>query len=134
MPVEDEALSTLLLVDDEPAVLSSLKRLLRREGYRVLTAGSGEEALALLAEHEVGVILADQRMPGMSGTEVLARARQMHPKAVRMVLSGYTDVDSLTEAVNRSELFRILLKPWEEAELLEAIRQGFRSYDRAAQL
>ncbi len=133
VPVEDEALSTLLLVDDEPAVLSSLKRLLRREGYRVLTAGSGEEALALLAEHEVGVILADQRMPGMSGTEVLARARQMHPKAVRMVLSGYTDVDSLTEAVNRSELFRILLKPWEEAELLEAIRQGFRSYDRAAQ-
>jgi diguanylate cyclase (GGDEF)-like protein len=132
VPVHDEALSTLLLVDDEPSVLSALRRLLRREGYRVLTAASGEEALALLAEHEVGVIIADQRMPGMSGTEVLSRARRMHPKAVRMVLSGYTDVDSLTDAVNRSELFRILLKPWDEAELLGAIRQAFRSYHRSA--
>ncbi|MDX5410762.1 MAG: response regulator, partial [Thauera sp.] len=104
-----------------------------REGYRVLTAASGEEALALLAEHEVGVILADQRMPGMSGTEVLARARQMYPKAVRMVLAGNTGVDSITEAVNRGELFRILLKPWDETELLDAIRQAFRSYDRAVQ-
>ena len=128
VPVEAEDTATLLLVDDEPGVLAALKRLLRRENYRVLAAESGEAGLALLAEHEVGVILTDQRMPGMSGTEFLARARAMHPRAVRMVLSGYTGLDSVTEAVNRGEVFRFLTKPWDEAELLDAIRAAFRHY------
>jgi diguanylate cyclase (GGDEF)-like protein len=133
IPVEHEALSTLLLVDDEPAILSALTRLLRRENYRILTAASGEEALALLAEHEVGVIVTDQRMPGMSGTELLARARTMHPKAVRIVLSGYTGLDSLTEAINRGEVYKFLTKPWEDAELLDAVRDAFRHYGNTAQ-
>ncbi len=128
VPVDNEAQSTLLLVDDEANVLSAVKRLLRRENYRILTATSGEEALALLAEHDVGVILTDQRMPGMSGTELLARARVMHPKAVRMVLSGYTGLESLTDAINRGEIFRFLTKPWEEVDLLDAIREAFRHY------
>jgi CheY-like chemotaxis protein len=126
--VADSALSTLLLVDDEPSVLSSLKRLLRRENYRILAADSGEAALKLLAENEVGVILTDQRMPGMTGTELLARARAMHPRAVRMVLSGYTGLDSITEAINRGEIFKFLTKPWDEMELLDAIREAFRHY------
>jgi diguanylate cyclase (GGDEF)-like protein len=126
--VTGEQAATLLLVDDEPNVLSALKRVLRRDHYRILTASGGEEALALLAEHEVGVILTDQRMPGMTGTELLARVRTLHPRAVRMVLSGYTGLDSLTEAINRGEIFRFLTKPWDEAELLEAIREGFRCY------
>jgi diguanylate cyclase (GGDEF)-like protein len=128
VPVDVEGKSTLLLVDDEPGVLAALKRLLRRENYNVLTADSGEAGLALLAEHEVGVILTDQRMPGMNGTEFLARARTMHPHAVRMVLSGYTGLESVTEAVNRGEVFRFLTKPWDEVELLDAIRAAFRHY------
>jgi diguanylate cyclase (GGDEF)-like protein len=128
IPCESEAMSTLLLVDDEVGILASLKRLLRRENYRILTASSSEEALALLAEHEIGVVIIDQRMPGMSGTELLARARTMHPKTVRMVLSGYTAVDSLTEAINRGEIYKLLTKPWDDAELLQAVRDAFCHY------
>jgi len=119
---------TLLLVDDEPSVLSSLKRLLRRENYDILIANSGEEALALLAEHEVGVILTDQRMPGMSGSELLARVRKIHPRTVRMVLSGYTGLDSLTEAINLGEIYKFITKPWEEVELVSTLRDAFRHY------
>lgn len=120
--------ATLLLVDDEPSVLSSLKRLLRRENYNILTANSGEGALALLAEHEVRVILTDQRMPGMSGSELLARVRKMHPRTVRMVLSGYTGLDSLTEAINLGEIYKFIAKPWDEADLIGAVRDAFRHY------
>ena len=128
IPLDNEALNTLLLVDDEPSVVSSLKRVLRRENYRILNAGNGDEALALLAQHPVGVILCDQRMRGMSGTELLARARTLHPKAIRMVLSGYTGLDSLTEAINRGEISRFLTKPWRDEEVLEAVRDAFRRY------
>ncbi len=128
IPVESEAFTTLLLVDDERNVLASLNRVFRRENYHILTATSGEEALSLLALHSVGVILADQRMPGMSGTELLARVRTMHPKAIRMVLSGYTGLESLTDAINRGEISRFLAKPWNENELLEAVREAFRRY------
>ena len=128
---DNEPISTLLLVDDEPSVLSSLKRLLRRENYHILTANSGEEALALLAEHEVGVILTDQRMPGMSGSELLAQVRKMHPKTVRIVLSGYTGLDSLTEAINLGEIYKFITKPWEDAELIGTVRDAFRHYAEA---
>ncbi len=128
IPVDNEGLSTLLLVDDEPGILSSLSRLLRRENYRILTASTCEEALRQLAEHQVGVIIIDQRMPGMSGTELLARARAMHPKTVRMVLSGYTALDSLTEAINRGEIYKFLTKPWDDAEMIHTVRDAFRHY------
>ena len=131
IPVDNEAMSTLLLVDDEPGILASLSRLLRRENYRILTAASCEEALQQLAEHQVGVIIIDQRMPGMSGTELLARARSMHPKTVRMVLSGYTAVDSLTDAINRGEIYKLLTKPWDDAELLQTVRDAFRHYSES---
>ncbi|MEX8519733.1 MAG: EAL domain-containing protein [Leptothrix sp. (in: b-proteobacteria)] len=130
--LDNTAMSTLLLVDDDPAILASLKRLLQREHYVLLTAASGEDALALLAEHQVGVILTDQRMPGMTGTEFLARARVMHPDTVRMVLSSNTGLDSLTEAINRGEIFRFLTKPWNESDLLETIREAFRHYSNSA--
>lgn len=131
IPSDDLGSSTLLLVDDEPNILSSLKRLLRRENYQILSAGSGEEALLLLAQHQVGVIVTDQRMPGMSGTELLAKVRTMHPKAVRVILSGYTGLDSLTEAINRGEIYKFITKPCDEAEFLETIRQAFRHYGKA---
>jgi diguanylate cyclase (GGDEF)-like protein len=126
--LDDDARNTMLLVDDETSILAALQRVLRRENYRILTATSGDEALALLAEHEVGVILTDQRMPGMNGTELLAQVRRMHPRTVRLVLSGYTGLDVLTEAINRGEIYKFLTKPWEEAELTAAIREAFRHY------
>ncbi|MFZ6722614.1 EAL domain-containing protein [Undibacterium sp. Ji49W] len=118
----------LLLVDDEAGILSSLSRLFRRENYHILVASGAEEALALLALHPVGVILTDQRMPGMTGTELLARARKLYPRTVRMILSGYTGLDSLTEAINRGEIYKFLTKPWDDQDLLEAVRDGFRRY------
>ena len=128
IPVDNEAFATLLLVDDEPNVLSSLKRVFRRENYHILTATSGVEALSLLAQHPVGVVLTDQRMPGMSGTELLSSIRAMHPKAIRMVLSGYTGLESLTDAINQGEIYKFITKPWKDQELIEAVREAFRRY------
>ncbi|MFZ2306319.1 MAG: EAL domain-containing protein [Rhodoferax sp.] len=132
LPQDDQALSTLLLVDDEPSILSALSRVLRRENYHILTATSCDEALAALAQHPVGVILSDQRMPDLSGTELLARARSLYPKTVRMVLSGYTGLDSLTDAINRGEIYRFITKPWDDQQLLETIRGAFRHYAELA--
>ena len=117
---------TLLLVDDEPSILSALKRLFRREGYTVLTAESGMAGLELMASHPVDVVISDGRMPGMTGADFLGRARQLHPDTLRIVLSGYTDLNAVTNAVNRGELFRFLLKPWNDIELLDTVREAFR--------
>jgi len=120
---------TLLLVDDEPAILSALKRLLRRENMQVLTANSGAEGLEMLASHGVGVVISDARMPEMDGAEFLGKVRQMYPDTVRIILSGYTDLKAVTSAVNRGELFKFLTKPWDDVELLDTIREAFRVYE-----
>ena len=116
---------TLLVVDDEENVLNSLRRLLRSEGYHVLTAGSGNEALELLAGNEVGVVLSDERMPGMSGTELLRRVRTMYPTVMRIVLSGYADVTTITDAINKGEIYKYVTKPWDNDELLALLREAF---------
>lgn len=121
---------TLLLLDDEENVLRSLVRLFRRDGYHVLTAGSVHEAFDLLASNPVQVIVSDQRMPGMSGTEFLDRVHKLYPDTVRMVLSGYTDVASITEAINRGAIYRFLTKPWNDDELREHIQTAFRAHER----
>jgi PAS domain S-box-containing protein/diguanylate cyclase (GGDEF)-like protein len=120
---------TLLYVDDEVNLLAAVRRQMRHTGYRMLVASSAEEAFEILARTEVGVILCDQRMRGMSGTEFLSRVKQMHPDAVRMVLSGYTDLQSVTEAVNRGAIFKFLTKPWVEEELAAAVRDGFAEFE-----
>lgn len=120
---------TLLLVDDEPAILSSLKRLFRREGYRLLSAGGGAEALELLASVDVGVVISDARMPEMSGSEFLGRVRELHPDTVRIMLSGYTDLKAVTSAVNRGEIFRFLTKPWDDDDLIGTVRDAFHHHE-----
>ncbi len=119
----------LLLLDDEPAILSSLERLLWREGYPILTATSAQQGLELMANHEVGVVMSDQRMPRVCGTEFLAKAREMHPDTIRIILSGYADLKAVTEVVNRGEIYKFLEKPWENAALLETLREAFRHYE-----
>lgn len=119
----------LLLVDDEVNVLSALKRLLRHDGYHILTATSAEEGLQLLAKHPVGVLLSDQRMPGMSGIDLLSRVKVMYPKVIRMILSGYTDVNSITEAINSGEIYKFITKPWEDEPLREVLKEAFMNYE-----
>jgi FixJ family two-component response regulator len=120
---------TVLFVDDEPSVLSTLRRLCRRERYRVVTAGSGLEALSLLAQNPAQVILSDYRMPGMTGVEFLARAKELAPDSIRMILSGFADTQAVVEAINKGEVYRFLAKPWDDRELLATIQQGFEHHE-----
>ncbi|MBI2397842.1 MAG: EAL domain-containing protein [Xanthomonadales bacterium] len=117
---------TLLLLDDEDNIRRALVRLLRRDGYRILEAARAEDAFELLANHEVQVVISDQRMPAMSGTEFLSRVKAMYPKTVRMVLSGFTDLSSVTAAINRGEVYKYLTKPWEDEDLRANVLDAFR--------
>jgi len=108
---------TLLIVDDEPSILSSLRRVLRREGYKLLMAASGEEALETLGREQVDLLLTDGRMPGMSGIELAKKVKASYPDAIRIILSGYTDVGELAGAINEGEVYRFILKPWNDEEL-----------------
>lgn len=120
---------TLLLVDDEQNVLRSLVRLFRRDGYRILAAGNVRDAFGLLATNDVQVILSDQRMSEMDGTEFLGRVKMLYPDTIRLVLSGYTDLATVTDAINRGAIYRFLTKPWDDNKLREHIRQAFGTYD-----
>nr|WP_307727345.1 EAL domain-containing protein [Telluria mixta] len=122
----DEQVRTLLLVDDDPGVSAALRRLLRRQGYRVLYAASGEEGLSLLALNDVQVVISDQRMPGMMGIEFLSRVKHIHPKIIRIMLSGYTAVDAIIEATNSGAVFRFHAKPWDDEALCASIADAFR--------
>ena len=122
----EELTRTLLLVDDEDNILKALIRTLRRDGYRILTARTVDDALDVLARHDVQVIVSDQRMPGTSGTEFLGKVKEMYPHTVRMILSGYTDLVTVTDAVNRGAVYKFLTKPWSDEELRAHIHQAFR--------
>jgi len=117
---------TLLLVDDEENIVSALRRLLRRDGYTIVTASGGEEGLKRLAEQEIDVIVSDQRMPGMTGVEFLNRAKALYPNTVRMVLSGYTELQSIIDAVNEGAIYKFLTKPWDDERLRSHIAEAFR--------
>lgn len=120
---------TVLVVDDEPNVLSCLRRLLRTTDMRVLTTTSIQEGFNLMAAHQVGVVVCDQRMPEMTGTEFLRRVRELHPGVVRIVLSGYTDLNSVIDAVNRGAIYKFMTKPWEDDALIESLQEAFRLYE-----
>jgi response regulator RpfG family c-di-GMP phosphodiesterase len=120
---------TVLFVDDEDNILRSLKRLLRKEGYRLLTATSGVDGLEMLNEHDVHLVVTDQRMPGMSGTDFLAKVKEKYPEVIRIVLSGYTEVDSITESINKGHIYKFMLKPWNDQNLKLEIKQALEQYD-----
>jgi EAL domain-containing protein (putative c-di-GMP-specific phosphodiesterase class I)/ActR/RegA family two-component response regulator len=120
---------TLLLVDDEENVLRALQRVFRRDGYRVLAASRVSEAFELLASNDVQVIVSDQRMNDVSGTEFLGRVKELYPRTVRLILSGYTDLATVTEAINKGAIYRFLTKPWDEEDLRHHIREAFRTWE-----
>ena len=125
---DDRNMQTLLVVDDDVNVLQSLHRLFRRDNYRVLTAASPAEAFDLLAMHPVQVILCDQRMPVMNGTEFLSKVKEMYPDTIRIILSGDTGVETVLDSINRGAIYRFYTKPWHDAELRDNVRLAFREY------
>ncbi len=119
----------LLVVDDEADVCDSVYDLLRRE-FRVLKANSAEEGIRLMQSEEVHIIMTDQRMPAITGVELLATVKAKNPKAVRMLFTGYADLDSIVAAINQGHVYQFLKKPWRPEELQEAVRQAAAEYDR----
>lgn len=120
----------LLLVDDDKNNLRALQRVLRHEGYDIQTATSPERGLEILANTRASVIVSEQRMPGMNGAEFLSRVKKLYPETVRIVLSGFTDLATVTAAVNEGAIYKFLTKPWEDDALREDIRQAFHRYEQ----
>jgi response regulator RpfG family c-di-GMP phosphodiesterase len=115
---------TVLCVDDEPNILSSLRRLFRGAGYRILLAGDAEEALEKLAEEPVDLVLSDMRMPGASGAQLLEQVHLRWPGVLRLLLTGQSDMASTIAAINRGAIYRYITKPWSDEDLLLTVRQA----------
>lgn len=121
---KDSVTSTLLFVDDEQNILSSLKRLFRSTGHNILTAISGAEALVILEKEEVDLIVSDMRMPGMDGAMLLAQVASNYPDVVRILLTGYADMDSTIRAVNEGHIYRYISKPWEDNDIKITVQKA----------
>lgn len=115
---------TVLCVDDEPNILAALRRVLRMDGLRVLTAGGAAQALELLAAEPVDLVLSDMRMPGIDGAQLLEQVHARWPSTVRVLLTGQADLTSAMAAINRGRIFRYLTKPWNDDELRATLAQG----------
>lgn len=118
----------IMLVDDEPANLRILERLFRAE-YNVVTAESGAEALELLAQHDIALVVSDQRMPVMTGIDFLKKAAEMRPNMVRIILTGYTDVNALVEAINSGVVYKYATKPWVNEDLRQTVKRAIQHYE-----
>jgi len=116
---------TVLIVDDEENILSALQRALRRENFTLLTAGEPAEALGILQQTHVDVVVSDHLMPNMSGLEFLKEVRAVYPNVVRIMLTGHAEMSTAMEAINEGEIFRFLTKPWEDTELKVALHLAF---------
>jgi len=127
-PAGDVHLYGILIVDDEEAILESLEFTLGEE-YRVYTAQTGEDGLAILEREEIALVISDQVMPGMSGVEFLEKVIERNPRTVRMMLTGYTDVTALVQAINEGQIYRYIAKPWEPDELRLNIRRALEAYE-----
>ncbi|MBM4333745.1 MAG: response regulator [Deltaproteobacteria bacterium] len=125
----NERKHTILLVDDEENILNAIKRLLRKENYEILTASSVNKALKLLEENQVHLIVSDQRMPEISGTDFLATVKENYPDVIRIILTGYMDVDAISESVNKGQTYKFLLKPWDDQTFKLEIKQALDYYD-----
>ena len=122
----------ILIVDDEPNVCDSVHDLLRRE-FRVLKAHSAQEGYRIMQEEEVHIVMSDQRMPQITGVELLAKVRSHYPHAVRMLFTGFADLESIIAAINQGHIYGFLKKPWQPEELEAAVRQAAAEYDRLTQ-
>ncbi|MFI5457699.1 MAG: response regulator [Isosphaerales bacterium] len=119
----------LLIVDDEPHVCDSVHDLLRRE-FRVLKANSAAEGFRIMQEEEVHIVMSDQRMPQISGVELLTKVKARYPHAIRMLFTGYADLESIIAAINQGHVYQFMKKPWQPEELQSAVRQAALEFDR----
>jgi response regulator RpfG family c-di-GMP phosphodiesterase len=131
MPVALKNEHTILLVDDEKAITKALNRLFRKEGYRIMTAQSGPEGLEKLQQNDgpVSMIISDQRMPEMNGAAFLEKAKSIYPDAIRYLLTGYSDLEAVVDAVNRGEIHRYLTKPWNDEDLVLQVKQSLEHFE-----
>ena len=124
---------TILIVDDEPNVISSLKRALVDEPYAIYSVNSGEDGLKLLKQHKIKLIISDERMPGMAGSDFLSLAKKESPETIRIMLTGHASIDAAMKAINKGEIYRFFTKPWDEIELKIAIRMALEKYNLEAE-
>jgi diguanylate cyclase (GGDEF)-like protein len=127
VPTVTKIKCSLLVVDDEPYILATLAALLSTE-FEVLTADSAEAGMKVLQQRPVDIVLSDQRMPRMSGVQLLEWARQQAPKTVRLLMTGFAELEEAVEAINRSQVFSYIFKPWRVEELLETLRSAARNF------
>ena len=124
----------ILFVDDEVNLRKSLERLFRLEPVATYLASSAEEALRILEREQIQVVVSDQRMPGMTGAELLAEVRERHPDVVRMMLTGDTEIDVAVAAINRGQIFRLITKPWNDDELRATVLQALETYQMRCEI
>jgi len=122
---------SLLVIDDEPNILLALKRVLGRSGYQIFTAHDATEAFSILANHQIGVVLADYQMPDILGTELLEKVKHMYPDTVRIMLTGHVNLNSVTQAINQGATYKFLMKPWDNNELEKTVLDAFEKYEHS---
>jgi CheY-like chemotaxis protein len=120
---------SILLVDDEEVLIRALRGLLRDERYQILSTNSGKEALELVSKNSFAAVIADQRMPGMSGTDLLEEVRLISEDSVRVILSGFSDLNMMMDVLYQGRIYLYLKKPWDEEHLLGALRQSVLRYE-----
>jgi response regulator RpfG family c-di-GMP phosphodiesterase len=123
---ETAAAATLLFVDDEANVLSSLKRLFRPFGYRIFTAESGAQGLDIMSREAIDIVISDMRMPEMNGAQFLQHVKEQWPDTVRILLTGYAEIGATIDAINKGHIYRYISKPWEDNDIVLAIKQALR--------
>jgi signal transduction histidine kinase len=127
-PIEANAIHNLLVIDDEPEIVKALRRQFRRT-YNVFTASSAEEGYNVLGSTTIHAIISDQRMPGMNGAEFFSQVRHEYPDAIRLLLTGYADIQAVIAAINDGNVFRYITKPWDPVELDTIVREAFERHD-----
>lgn len=128
-----DGLPKVLFIDDEESILSSIKRLLRKEPYEVFTTSSPEQVTEWISKYSFSVIVSDQRMPLKEGVAILAEVRKSSPSTVRLMLTGYADMQSALDAINLGHIYRFLTKPWVDEDLRQIIRQAVEQYQILAE-
>jgi response regulator RpfG family c-di-GMP phosphodiesterase len=121
-------LHSILIVDDEKVILNTLQRTFRRE-YNVFSALNGEDALSIMEQNDIDLIIADHLMPDMTGTELLKRASKKYPETIRIILSAYPDEKPFMDAVDTGHVHRYITKPWELEDVKSAVKEGIQTYE-----
>ncbi|MCL5236871.1 MAG: response regulator [Nitrospirae bacterium] len=120
---------SILIVDDEPNVIAAIKRIFIHEPYEIFSGGSASEGMEVLRTHPVKVVISDERMPGITGSEFLSRVRRDFPGAIRIMLTGHASITTAMKAVNEGEIYRFLTKPWDDIELRLTVQTALDKYN-----